>query len=1613
MSSLFDVGKSALNSYRHSLAVTGQNIANINTEGYKRREAKLEEVTGSQGGITDLADQSSLGVRVTDIRRSFDQYLLNRARTATASFQKLHVYVDKSKQLEDMLLPENGDLGAQIASFFDSLREVAAMPAEIAARQVAIEQGKSMAFGFNHYALRLHEMQNNIRQEMTDEMNRVNLLAQQLADINSRILAAGQSGQSPNSIFDLRDQTISELAARIDLTVSYDRRGGATVKLGASGVGPILVQAATAKTIGFDETHNGLQPLIIAQGARRATNQIQAGSVAGLFDAYNIVSETLGDIDHLASMMGREMNRQHKQGFALDGSAGRDMFSSQGLVLEVGRANRSEVTGEIIITDPQKLPLTPLIATYSGLDDIWTVTSDPRAGDPRAGAPGAGAHFTDPMFDPLQGKAVIDGPGFRLQINGQPESGDRLLLNPFAGASHQFKFLLEKPQEIAASSGILISASVENDSDAGIIVTTKPPPPSSSPSSQISKSADLATLEDVFTDSASPMEATHFFKDGFVAKIPAGTNHVSLASLAQQATARFNISPLELSHLQSLDFGRIDAYSQGASDNGPFSFDINYHTAFPQADAQNRWQDAQTLADALNRGLLKTTTGRSLIDLGMFASGDKGVLTLVSASGEFDPNQHPRLSIGGGSITASLSPAMDASQIQLFTREGRHIAGSALSPTEIADILSAEHGFGPDAVYTATYLNQSEPAYRGMDIQTRRADGMHKLRMGSDGRGALAKGGAGGMPDVRREDSGGHFTMYDGGAGGGVDGARHAITLQGGASAAHIAQTINQTLKQTGIVAEAHLRVELFDFGSDGMVSFGLENQNLSPIQIDAYIQQDDLSNLATAINNQSGRTGVTATLSANKQRLVLVSAEGRDIFISDLVATAPQFTAHVVYEDGAHATAPLIMNSQTASRKIDHARFSGVLNITSAKPFSFEGEGAVRHSQADNLTGGFVSITSNPSADQKFVQFQINSEADANEASPDGLHAVAASARYEMDIPTSDPAIGFSASLTAAEISPAGSAHHALITALRAQAPLASMSGGVPAARPQSLSYQFIGPPAIDPTPITGDSFSITIDGTTLTVDMADGDGLGTSVTTTAQLVQAIARQINQSPLGVRASVHNPAPDDFRFTITAERGAENGAENFAVTATSFIDQSGGVTFQPTTALSAQSLPEEGEAVYIDFAGEQYKITYEGGELHVSGGEAEGRVMAYFDADNHLQIVAGGTLSGQQIKLSSDSQVAGNQAQAAKFGLDTRARRLTGTEITPDPAQTLHLNYDDTDIAIDLAADGTIVTMPAIVPTGLTIEFIPTTGGKGKLQITDRRAVSDLHFSHPQNAHGFKLADTTLKLTEEGISVASVSGSVQQVQARTKSLIQHQIDITDRVKEDILVFITGDGTGAGTDTGAKRVNSMYDIPPLTGGEQETFLLEDKGVMLQAMRADGTHIEVIDRTTGHSMATRILDAENRMQYGAYHVTMKGELTQGDSFFIEPSTGGEGDARNLDAMIGLHDQIGQDQIGHDQGGHDQIGHDQGGYDQGGFSDIFSTIIAGVGASVGASALALDGAEASMEAAVESEAEFSGVNLDNEATALIEFQQAYQASARILTTARELFQALIDVV
>ena len=61
MPSLLDIGKSAVNAQRNALNVTGQNIANVNTEGYRRRDASMLEVSGAQSDLASKSAQIGLG----------------------------------------------------------------------------------------------------------------------------------------------------------------------------------------------------------------------------------------------------------------------------------------------------------------------------------------------------------------------------------------------------------------------------------------------------------------------------------------------------------------------------------------------------------------------------------------------------------------------------------------------------------------------------------------------------------------------------------------------------------------------------------------------------------------------------------------------------------------------------------------------------------------------------------------------------------------------------------------------------------------------------------------------------------------------------------------------------------------------------------------------------------------------------------------------------------------------------------------------------------------------------------------------------------------------------------------------------------------------------------------------------------------------------------------------------------------------------------------------------------------------------------------------------------------------------------------------------------------
>ena len=74
MGSLFEIAKSGIQAYRQALSVTGQNIANVNTEGYSRQRVVQTTSTpiNKQGLI------QGTGTRIVSVERTHDPFVEKR-----------------------------------------------------------------------------------------------------------------------------------------------------------------------------------------------------------------------------------------------------------------------------------------------------------------------------------------------------------------------------------------------------------------------------------------------------------------------------------------------------------------------------------------------------------------------------------------------------------------------------------------------------------------------------------------------------------------------------------------------------------------------------------------------------------------------------------------------------------------------------------------------------------------------------------------------------------------------------------------------------------------------------------------------------------------------------------------------------------------------------------------------------------------------------------------------------------------------------------------------------------------------------------------------------------------------------------------------------------------------------------------------------------------------------------------------------------------------------------------------------------------------------------------------------------------------------------------------
>jgi flagellar hook-associated protein FlgK len=201
--------------------------------------------------------------------------------------------------------------------------------------------------------------------------------------------------------------------------------------------------------------------------------------------------------------------------------------------------------------------------------------------------------------------------------------------------------------------------------------------------------------------------------------------------------------------------------------------------------------------------------------------------------------------------------------------------------------------------------------------------------------------------------------------------------------------------------------------------------------------------------------------------------------------------------------------------------------------------------------------------------------------------------------------------------------------------------------------------------------------------------------------------------------------------------------------------------------------------------------------------------------------------------------------------------------------------------------------------------------------------------------------------------------------------------------EDLLVFgVDSRGTAA-----AVSLSGTYAV-----GTPPAELLPDSRTY--SLNFERGNYRLVDTATGTQVAAGVFDTNTRsVQYANWSVALQTLPSDGDSFTILPNDDASGDNRVIS------------QIGNLQYDRSLLPSNQTVQQE--YEDLVNRIgVQAVQAEIGR-----DAQKVVFDQAQESRDRTSGVNLDEELSDLLRYQQAYQANAQVIQTASRLFDALMQ--
>lgn len=209
---------SGLNVAQAGIAVVSDNVANVNTEGYARKEVvQTARVTGGSG----------TGVRIDEVRRIADQFLNSELRIAMAEYGRF----DAKNALQEQATALMGDPSGErnLVSLLDkalvSAGSLASNPEATGNRSAMVDSLQRFGEDLDRVSEGVLDLRRQADQRIDEKVDEANSLLSQIHDLNIRIASVAQ-GQDTVGLVEQRASKLDDLSEIVGIRVRNidDRR---------------------------------------------------------------------------------------------------------------------------------------------------------------------------------------------------------------------------------------------------------------------------------------------------------------------------------------------------------------------------------------------------------------------------------------------------------------------------------------------------------------------------------------------------------------------------------------------------------------------------------------------------------------------------------------------------------------------------------------------------------------------------------------------------------------------------------------------------------------------------------------------------------------------------------------------------------------------------------------------------------------------------------------------------------------------------------------------------------------------------------------------------------------------------------------------------------------------------------------------------------------------------------------------------------------------------------------------------------------------------------------------------------------------------------------------